>query len=117
MSNFSKRGKPCSLNAGVSVAVHGTCVTRNGESEIGLMRAALNGTQVKLGFVSRVLKRDLHAGATMRVEDLDMFCRQWIDSRGFALTCKSPSDTKEKLVRFIGSVRTQCDQLLKGCTE
>jgi hypothetical protein len=66
----------------VSVPVVGKCVTRNGETDIGLMTSVV-GTDgnVHLGFVSSKLHRSLHAGAKVRTIDLDLFCHEWLKSR------------------------------------
>ena len=74
------------MNEGTVVEVgvsEGSCMARSGESGISKVCATvLPGDFVKLGFVSRQLKRELLAGATLRIDDLDLFCRLWLESRG-----------------------------------
>lgn len=70
----------------IDIAVHGTCVTRNGESPIGRMTACvLEGGQVDVRFVSERLRRRLHAGARIGAGDLDIFCEAWLRVRGHPL--------------------------------
>lgn len=67
----------------VSVPVVGRCVTRNGETDIGLMTSVVKDDgEVCIGFVSSKLHRALNAGAKMRASDLDLFCEEWLRSRG-----------------------------------
>ena len=77
----------------VSVPVVGRCVTRNGETDIGLMTSMVKGDgEVCIGFVSSKLHRALNAGAKMRASDLDLFCEEWLRSRGRS----SESDKSDK---------------------
>lgn len=75
-----------SVPATADVPVTGECVTRNGISKISRMVAVEEGGgKASLRFVSVKLRRALHAGAEVEVEDLDKFCLAWLHSRGHAL--------------------------------
>lgn len=66
----------------VSIPVVGKCVTRNGETDIGLMTSIVNADGVvRIGFVSSKLHRSLNAGAKIRASDLDSFCKEWLKIR------------------------------------
>jgi hypothetical protein len=74
------------MDCGVDVV--GSCVTRNGEVEVGRMTCALKGEQAHMGFVSSQLRRSLHSGAVVRVSDMDAFCTEWLRMRGHALDAR-----------------------------
>lgn len=70
-------------NIQIEVDVSGTCVTRNGVCAVSVMRAKeKTSSLVEIGFVSRRLKRSLHAGAIIEMEQLDKFCELWLKARG-----------------------------------
>ena len=67
----------------IDVAVNGTCVTRNASGTVicGMRAKECVDGKVEVGFVSKQLKRSLHAGASIGVADLDRFCRAWLRGR------------------------------------
>ena len=82
--------------SGVDIPVKGTCVTRNGETEVGRMTCSLKGEQVDIRFVSAKLHRLLHAGAVIRVVDADAFCTAWLAMRGLPLNGRSEALARAK---------------------
>jgi hypothetical protein len=59
----------------------GTCVTRNGVSQIGQMRVATDRGVVEVHFVSKKLKRSLHAGFVIPMVTMDELCERWLKQR------------------------------------
>jgi len=67
----------------VETKTTGRVVTRNGEYDISSIKAELlKGGKVRLGFVSSLLHRSLHAGATIDAAAMDELASKWVEKRG-----------------------------------
>ena len=66
----------------IETQVSGIGITRNGEFSISMVRVeTTDKNMVKIGFISKCLKRDLHAGMTIKAIDMDKLAMEWIRKR------------------------------------
>ncbi len=69
------------MQAGIEINTCGTCVTRNGVSQIGQIKVSVDRGVVQVGFVSCKLKRALHSGFNIPLVAMDELCEQWLKRR------------------------------------
>lgn len=66
----------------VETKVQGTCVSKNGEFDIGSVTLELRPDgKVSIGFVSSRLHRKLNAGATIDAASMDRMASEWVKMR------------------------------------
>ena len=92
----------------VDIPVVGTCVTRNGESQVSRMVACDEGDgQASIRFVSAKLRRALHSGVQIRVVDLDDFCKAWLKVRGTGpVNVQQAEDDLDRALESLKKVRS-----------
>jgi len=88
------------------------CCGKNGDFAISSLTARCREDgMAEIKFVSRILKRELNAGATVGAEDLDRFCRAWMTARGDASAPKEM--TRDDRLRRASQLAAQLMRDLK----